>query len=59
MGVVIKEAVESKIVETRNRSRGPKPKVFGVLEKRWGELMCAHGHEAAPSLMKLPDFPSK
>jgi|GEM_PF-3027963 len=33
--------------------------VFGVLEKRWGKLMCAHGHEGATAMIKLPDFPIK
>lgn len=32
-------------------------RVLGIVEKRWGKLMCGHGYEGAVSLMNLPDFP--
>lgn len=32
-------------------------RVMGVLEKRWGQLMCGHGYEGMVSFFKLPDFP--
>jgi hypothetical protein len=34
-------------------------KVLGVLEKRWGQLMCGHGHEGSASFVKLPNFPQR
>lgn len=34
-------------------------RVLGMVEKRWGKLMCAHGYEGATSLVELPDFPQK
>lgn len=43
----------------KNKPEVKKPdlKVFGVLEKRWGELPCAHSYEGAVSLAKLPKIP--
>lgn len=31
--------------------------VFGLVEKRWGRLMCAHGYEGSIPPITLPDFP--
>lgn len=46
---------DTKILQTSEKK--PDLRVYGVVEKRWGQLMCGHGHEGAVSRMKLPDFP--
>lgn len=39
------------------RNQKPTLRVLGMLEKRWGQLTCAHGGEGVTSLVRLPDFP--
>lgn len=45
--------------ENRSANNQLQLKVLGVLEKRWGQLMCGHGHEGSTSLVKLPGFPQR
>jgi len=39
--------------------KSPCPQIIGTLEKRWGELRCAHSYEGAASVIKIPNFPKQ
>lgn len=54
------QSVNQKTDRKRSKKQTDKKmdfRVLGTVEKRWGKLMCGHGHEGAVSLMKLPSFP--
>lgn len=54
------KSVNQEVCAKRSRKKTDKKpdlRVLGIVEKRWGKLMCGHGHEGAVSLMSLPCFP--